>query len=634
MSTSAAPGPKRNLGLIIGALGVVYGDIGTSPLYAFKESLHASHGHGHSPEHAVYGLLSLILWALILIVSIKYVCFVLRADHHGEGGILALLGVLLDFGKKEGGGSWVRRMHVFTLLGVAGAALLYGDGIITPAISVLSAVEGLGYATPALGRWIVPISLAILVTLFLCQRFGTGSVGRVFGPVMLAWFGFLAVTGAWNLCGNWSVLWALNPLPGIRFLIEGGFTGFLVLGSVFLAVTGAEALYADLGHFGKGPIRSGWQWLVLPALALNYLGQGATVLRDPSAAENPFYAAVPGWALYPAILLATAATVIASQALISGAFSLTLQAIQLGYCPRLAVRHTSHSQRGQVYIPDVNWALMAGCVALVLIFRSSGALASAYGIAVTLTMLLTTALFAAVARRVWKWSLLSVAVFVAVFAAVELCFFAANAFKILSGGWFALLAAGIVFLLMSTWKAGRRELFNSISPSLLPLEKFLSELEKNPPVRVPGCAVFLASNAGPTPMALLQNMRHNKVLHETVILLSVKTEMQAFLDDDTDTIEVRDRGFGIYSVQARYGYMETPNVPLVVSLLPDYGVGIHPRDITFFLSRERIMPAASSRLGWLRRALFGILARNAAQPTDFFCLPPGRVVELGMQVQC
>ncbi len=623
---------KKLAGMALAALGVVYGDIGTSPLYAFKESLHAAHeGGGPMP---ILGILSLILWALILIVSLKYIMFILRADHRGEGGILALVGLLFDPDCCRRKLLGQRATITFTVVGIFGAALLYGDGMITPAISVLSAVEGIGYAAPQLSSWVVPISVVILFALFVCQRFGTGRVGNVFGPVMLVWFGFLAVVGLWNLVQAPGVLAAFNPLHGLAHLRDHGFHGFLVLGSVFLAVTGAEALYADLGHFGRGPIRLGWQALVLPALALNYLGQGAAVMVNPAAAENPFYAAVPGWALYPAIALATAATVIASQALISGAFSLTLQAIYLGYCPRLAVRHTSHSQRGQIYIPDVNWGLMIACIALVVTFQSSGALASAYGIAVTLTMLLTTTLFAAVTYQVWRWPLWASLSFGIFFGIIEIAFFVANSFKIIHGGWFALAAAAIIFLLMTTWKAGRKALFQRIQSSLVPLPDFLREIAGNPPPRVKGSAIFLSSTAGPVPLSLLHNLRHNKVLHETIILFSVNTEMRAYLDDNEDTIEVKDNGQGFYSVVARYGYMETPNVPVVISLLPDFGVPLNPADITYFLSRERIVPARDSSLGRVRRAVFAFLSRNANSPADFFCLPPGRVVELGMQVEC
>lgn len=626
------PGRGRLAALAVSALGVVYGDIGTSPLYAFKESMHTA-GQQDS-EMAVLGVLSLILWALILIVSIKYLIFVLRADHRGEGGILALVALLFDrdFCKtKPLGGA---ATAAFTTVGIFGAALLYGDGMITPAISVVSAVEGIGVAAPQLSGLIVPASVLILLGLFVCQRFGTAKVGGIFGPVMLVWFAFLAITGVLNLVKAPEVLAALNPMYGVQHLFSDGLHGFLVLGAVFLAVTGAEALYADLGHFGIKPIRIGWQTIVLPALALNYLGQGAVVLHHPEAIENPFYALVPGWLLIPTIVLATAATVIASQALISGAFSLTLQAMHLGYCPRLLVRHTSRSERGQIYIPHINWGLMIACIALVVGFRSSSALGAAYGIAVTLTMILTTILFAAVSHKVWRWPMWLSLAFAAFFLSIELAFFYANVFKIPNGGWFALVTAAVIFLLMTTWKAGRKALYASIKPSLLPIEPFLEGLEKSSQLRVKGCAIFLSGTADVTPLALLHNLRHNKVLHETVVLINVVTELRAFLDSDEETIQVRDLGSGFYGVTARFGYMETPNVPFVVSMLPDYGVPFRSNDITYFLSRERIVPAKCPKLAPVRRAIFSVLSRNSTSAADFFCLPPGRVVELGVQIEC
>ncbi len=617
--------------LIIGALGVVYGDIGTSPLYAFKEAIHVSHA---TADHAVLGILSLILWSLVLIVSVKYVGFILRADHRGEGGILALLGLLLDKKPGSAGGMSLRAGFTFTLLGVFGAALLYGDGMITPAISVLSAVEGLGFAAPQLRDFVVPVAVVILAGLFLVQQRGTGSMGGVFGPVMLVWFAFLALTGAWNLFHAPDVLRAFDPRYGIEHLASHGLSGFMVLGSVFLAVTGAEALYADLGHFGRRPIRFGWHSIVLPALLLNYLGQGAVVLRNPSALENPFYASVPGWALFPAILLATAATVIASQALISGAFSLTLQAMYLGFCPRLDVRHTSRSHRGQIYIPAVNWGLMLACIFLVLSFRSSGALASAYGIAVTATMLLTTCLFVVTTHRIWRWPWWASVAFGLVFGAIEIGFFVGNMFKFFAGGWFAMLAAIVIFWLMTTWKAGRSALFERLRPTLEPIAGFLAQIRENRPQRVKGCAVFPTSTTGTAPLALRHNLRHNKVLHETVIILSIQTEMTAFLEPEEEAIVVENLGDGFHSVTARFGYMETPSIPMIVSLLPDFGVPFQSGEITYFLSRERIVPARDSRLNPVRRAMFSFLARNSTSPTDFFCLPPNRVVEMGVQVEC
>jgi len=617
--------------LALAALGVVYGDIGTSPLYAFKESLIDA---GTSDRQGVLGILSLILWSLILVVSIKYVIFVLRADHRGEGGILALVGILFDRKAKQPGSISPRMIMACTMIGVFGAALLYGDGIITPAISVLSAVEGLEFAAPQLHPFIVPIAVVILLVLFLAQRVGTGRVGAIFGPVMLLWFAFLSSMGIWNICKAPEILAAFNPMHGLHHLHVHGFHGFLVLGSVFLAITGAEALYADLGHFGRGPIRLGWHSIVLPALALNYLGQGAFVLHDPSAASNPFYASTPSWLLFPAIALATAATVIASQALISGAFSLTLQAMHLGYCPKMLVKHTSHSERGQVYIPQINWFLMIGCIALVIGFRSSGAMAAAYGIAVTMTMILTTTLFVVVTIKVWRWPRWASIAFAIFFGVIECAFLAANLFKVIHGGWFTIATALVIFYLMTTWKAGRDALYASIKPALLPLDLFLKQIKESPPTRIKGSAIFLSSMANVAPLALLHNLRHNQVLHETVVIISVYTELRAYLDPEEETIKVEHLGDGFHKVSARFGYMENPNIRLVVSLLPDFGVSLNAERMTYFLSRERLAPSKSKRLSPLRRTLFTFLARNANSPADIFCLPPGKVVELGIQVEC
>jgi len=620
--------PKRLRLLALGALGVVYGDIGTSPLYALKESFHSRHNE-FLGEAGVLGILSLILWSLILIVSVKYIMLVLRADFKGEGGILALLALLTSDSKRPLGKN---SATIFATLGVFGAALLYGDGVITPAISVLSAVEGLGYVVPSLSHLVMPLAILILFLLFVVQKIGTGHVGVIFGPVMSLWFLSIAAVGIWQLIHEPRVLLAFDPSWGFSYLTTNGPSGLLVLGSVFLAVTGAEALYADLGHFGRRPISLAWHSLALPALALNYLGQGALVLRDPTAIENPFFAAVPGWAFFPMLGLATAAAVIASQALISGAFSLTLQAVQLGYCPRLEIRHTSRDECGQIYIPQVNWTLMIGCIALVLGFRSSGALASAYGIAVTMTMVITTILFFSVTRRLWNWHpAISLAVG-GTFLVIEFGFLGANLVKIPNGGWFALMAAAIIFILMRTWKKGRSALFERIKPSLLPLDLFLESLDHSTVTVVRGCAVFLTSNPDTTPLALLHNLKHNKVLHETVIILTIKTELRAYMEADDEQISIRHLGHGFHQVTAVYGYMDVPDVPRLLTRFGELGIPIEPQEVTYFLSRERLVKGSHGNLRNWEMGLFSIQSKHGTSPADFYHLPPDRVVEIGMQI--
>jgi len=623
-------GMRRRVASTIGATGIVFGDIGTSPLYAFKECFAVTHGHAINLPN-VLGILSLILWALILIVSGKYILFILRADYKGEGGILSLIAQIFANPATQHGKHLIA---IFTVLGIFGAALLYGDGMITPAISVLSAVEGLEYASPALEPYVLPIAVVILVLLFVFQHRGTGKLGIVFGPIMLVWFFALAAIGLWQICARPEVLLAFSPHYGVHFLLTHGVEGALVLGSVFLVVTGAEALYADLGHFGRTPIRLAWQTVVFPALALNYLGQGALILGnpDPQAVANPFYAAVPGWALYPMVGLATLATVIASQALIAGAFSLTLQAIQLGFCPRLRVQHTSAAEYGQIYIPQVNWGLMIACIALVLGFKSSDNLASAYGVAVSLTMLLTTVLFAYLVLKIWKWKLWQAILICGTFLAIESVFFTANSFKIPHGGWFGLLAAALVFVLMMTWKRGRRLLYKRLKPTLLPLDIFLKEVEKTSVPRVKGCAVFLSATSGITPLALLHNLKHNKILHETVVLLTIHIEAKAVVAPE-DRLSAGELGHGFHRAFANYGFMENPDVPALIDRLIALGVPVDPNDVTYFLSRETPVPGAVCRMAPWRRALFNFMSRNATSPARFFNLPPGRVVELGMQVE-
>ncbi len=613
--------------LALGALGVVYGDIGTSPLYALRECFNPAH-HLPPTQANVFGVLSLIFWSLALIVTVKYLGFVMRADHKGEGGILALLA--LAFPERRAHPA-KRRTAVLISFGIFGAALLYGDGMITPAITVLGAVEGLEMATKAFDPYIVPISVVILVGLFAVQRVGTGGMGNVFGPVMVLWFLSIGALGLAEVIRTPSVLAALNPIHAVAFLQHTP-KGFLVLGAVFLAITGAEALYADMGHFGRRPIRLAWFVMVFPALVLNYLGQGALLLRDPGAAENPFYRLAPAWALYPMVIIATAAAIIASQALISGAFSLTMQAIQLGYSPRMKVDHTSSSTRGQIYIPYVNWALMLSCIGLVIGFGSSSNLAAAYGIAVTLTMLITTMLFFFAARRLWRWPVWVAAGFCGVFLVAEVAFFGANLLKIAHGGWFPLVMGLLIFTVMATWKTGRRVLGERLRGSFIPLALFLDDIDRTKPLRVPGTAVFLSSNADATPLALLHNLKHNRVLHERVVFLTIITEDAPYVDLD-ERVRFEQLRPDCFRVTAHYGFMEDPNVPNVLGRARNLGLEFDWMSTTFFLSRETIIPSKLPGMALWRERLFAFLSRNAQRPTDFFRIPANRVVELGMQVE-
>jgi len=612
----------------LAALGVVYGDIGTSPLYALRTCF--SGESAVAPTHDnVLGILSLIFWALILIVSVKYLVFVLRADNRGEGGILALMALAFPERNKE---SFPRIKWVLIAFGLFGAALLYGDGLITPAISVLGAMEGLEVAAPQLKPYVVPLTIIILVGLFSVQRVGTGGVGRVFGWVMLLWFSTLALLGFKQILNAPEVLKCVNPAYAWQFFTDNGWRGFHLLGAVFLVLTGAEALYADMGHFGKKPIRAAWFGLVLPALFINYLGQGALVLETPEAAINPFYRLAPSWALYPLVALATAAAVIASQALISGSFSLTMQAVQLGYMPRVAIEHTSSSARGQIYIPWVNWGLMFACIGLVLGFRSSDNLASAYGIAVVLTMIITTLLFYFTARRLWKWSLIPTAALCAVFLAAELCFLGANLTKIAHGGWFPLTIGAIGFTLMATWKTGRNRLRQRLINSLLPIEDFLKDVTERKPHRVPGTAIFLAGNPDGTPAALTHNFKHNKIIHKRVILLTILIEEIPYVEMER-RVNVADLGEGFFRVIGRYGFMEEPDAQEILKLCKPLGLNFREMETTFFLSRETIIASERRGLARWRKRLFALLSRNAQPANAYFRLPPNRVVELGLQVE-
>jgi KUP system potassium uptake protein len=624
--SEAASGGGRRAGLVLAALGVVYGDIGTSPLYALRECFHGPHAIPVLREH-VLGVLSLILWSLLLIVSLKYLVFVLRADNRGEGGILALMALAIpDRGDPR------RRTRLLLALGIFGAALLYGDGIITPSMTVLSAVEGLNVATPVFEPYIELMAVVILVGLFAIQRHGTGRVGQAFGPVMVLWFLVLAVLGARELVRSPEVLWAVNPLVGLRFLLQSGWHGFVVIGSVFLVVTGAEALYADMGHFGTHPIRQAWFGLVLPGLVLNYLGQGALLLRDPTAAANPFYRLAPSWAQYPLVVLATAAAVIASQALISGVFSLTMQAVQLGFLPRLGVTHTSSQQRGQIYVPLANILLLLACCALVVGFGSSSHLAAAYGIAVTLTMVITTILFSVVARSLWRWELWKVVAWVALFLGLELAYCGANFLKVGQGGWVPLVLGGGLFVVMVTWRRGRELLRERLKGPGIALDTFMESMRHSSVSRVRGTAVFMSGDPRGTPLALLHNLKHNAVLHERNIVLTIIIREEARVEA-ARRIEVQDLGTSFFRVTGHYGFMEQPAVPELLLKCADHGLQIDMQRTTFFLSSETIMPGKSPGMARWRARLFALMARNAQRATAFFDLPPNRVVELGMQVE-
>jgi KUP system potassium uptake protein len=614
--------------LALGALGVVYGDIGTSPLYALRECF-SPHG-GVLPTSAnVLGVLSLITWSMTLVVGVKYLVFVLRADNEGEGGILALLALIV---RSRAGATPNRSRRIIVLAGIFGASLLYGDAVITPAMSVLGAVEGLEAATPIFRPWIVPIALVILAVLFLIQRRGTAGLATIFGPAMVAWFAAIAVAGVPWILREPEVLAALNPIHGIRFMTHHGTRGFLLLGSVVLCITGAEAAYADMGHFGKRPIRLAWFGLAFPALLLNYYGQGAALLSlGETAVKNPFFALVSGWMIYPMVVLACLASIVASQALISGAFSITNQAVQLGYCPRLKVIHTSGHREGQIYVPEVNMWLMLCCLALVLSFRSSSALAAAYGIAVTGTMTITSILFYSVMHE--RWGALRASVLLVLFLCFDLSFFAANLHKLASGGWFPLVFGLLLFTMFSTWKRGRRALGERLAASALPLEPFLKDLESHALVRVPGTAVFMSGNPHSVPPALLHHFKHNKSLHARVVLLSIITEHVPGIRR-RERVEARDLGHGIYHVIAHFGFMQSPRVPDILRQFRRLtGLELELTDTSFFLGRETLLATGRSGMWRWRAALFAFLSRNAHTATEFFGLPPGRVVELGMQIE-
>ena len=608
-------------------MGVVYGDIGTSPLYTMKEVFNGPHAVAVTAENLL-GILSLIFWALTISVSLKYVAFITRADNRGEGGIMALTALALRTAGASPGLLWL-----LSILGIFGAGLFYGDAVITPAMSVLSAVEGLEVATPHVKPYVVPLTLAVLCGLFLFQPRGTASVGALFGPVMMFWFGTLGVLGAWNVLRHPDVLAALNPLYAARFMLHSPGHAWLALGAVVLAITGGEALYADMGHFGRRPIKWAWLTFVFPCLYLNYLGQGALIIDNPAAVKNPFFMLVPEPLLYPMVMLATAATVIASQAVISGAFSLTSQAMQLGYCPRIQIKFTSEREKGQIYVPNINWLLLLAVAILVLGFKSSSNLASAYGIAVTMTMMIDTLLAFVVVRAMWNWNWLQAGLFLALFFVVDFTFFSANLVKVLDGGWFPLMLGLGVFTLFATWKRGRQLLYDRLQQDSIPLDAFLSSLSYGGPQRVPGTGIFMTTRPDGVPRAMLHNLLHNKVLHERVILLNVSMQDIPHVGD-AERMRVEALPQGFYRVIVSYGFKDDPNIPRDLELCERYGMApVEMMETSFFLGRETIVPNRVPTMPLWRQKLFTWMFRNADTATDFFKLPTNRVVELGTQVE-
>ena len=617
---------KRLATLTLAALGIVYGDIGTSPLYSIKEVFGGAHHPVPITPDNVLGILSLFFWSLIIVVTLKYVAFIMRANNKGEGGIIALMTLALHNGNPAS-----RRQRLLIARGLFGAALFYGDGVITPAISVLSAVEGLELITPAFKPYILPITLVILVGLFFIQRRGTASVGAMFGPVMMLWFAVLAVLGGIAIVQHPAVLAAVNPLYGFNFLLGNSLLGFFALGAVVLCITGAEALYADMGHFGAKPIQYAWLGYVLPALVINYFGQGALLLADPSAVENPFYRLAPEWALYPLVILSTIATVIASQAVISGAFSITRQAIQLGYTPRLEVQHTSDQEIGQIYLPALNWLMLLAIIALVLGFGTSSNLAAAYGIAVTGTMLITNLLAIAVAVRLWQWSPLRAVLGALPFIIIDLGFFLANSAKIPDGGWFPLAFGLAIFILLTTWKRGRELLHQRLAADALELKPFIEDIAASGIGRVPGTAIFMTPDPDSVPHALLHSLKHYKTLHEQIVILSVSVFDVPYVPD-IDRVEVHRLAGNFSQVIVQYGFKDEPDIPAALSLCAAAGLDIEMMDASFFLGRETLIPKLGSEMAYWRELLFVTMFRNASSATAFFKIPSNRVVELGSQI--
>jgi len=619
---------KKSLpSLAVAAIGVVFGDIGTSPLYSLKEAFSPDHGIAMTPD-AILGVISLLFWAIMVVVSLKYVLFVMRADNNGEGGVLALMALSLRSLKR---GS--RATGLLMLLGIFGACMFYGDAVITPAISVISAVEGLEIAAPKLATYVIPITLVVLIALFWIQRRGTDVVGKLFGPIMILWFITIALMGVVQIAAAPEIIKALSPYYAVRFMSSHVLQAYVVLGSVFLVLTGAEALYADMGHFGARPIRYAWYGLVMPSLVLNYFGQGALLLQDSSAIANPFFLLTPHWALLPIVLLSTIATVIASQAVISGAFSLTSQAIQLGYVPRMKIIHTSAHAIGQIYIPLVNWMLLLIIICIVIGFKSSDNLAAAYGIAVTTTMVITTVLASVVMIKVWNWRKRWVALIISAFMAVDLAFFGANLLKVADGGWLPLSLGALLFFLLLTWHQGRQIVKERTAADGIPLMPFLQGLLLHPPHRVSGTAIYLTGSETLVPVGLLHNLKHNKVLHERTFFLTFVTRDVPYIAD-SERIHIEDIGGGLFLVRATYGFNETPDVMHVLKMLEtQHDMVFELMDTSFFLARETVVPTQMPGMSVWRERLFAWMHQNAAKPTDFFSIPANRVVELGTKIE-
>ena len=622
----AVRSPRENAALALGALGVVYGDIGTSPLYTLRACFAGTHPLPLMHDN-VLGILSLIFWALMIVVTFKYVMFIMRADNNGEGGILALTALIQRTRITRGA------MHRFLITaGLFGAALFFGDGMITPAISVLSAVEGLNVVEPGLEHFVIPITIVVLVMLFVVQQKGTSSIGAFFGPIMLCWFATLGVLGVMSIAQHPAVLAALNPWQAVNFFIQHGLSSFLVFGAVVLAVTGGEALYADMGHFGRIPIRMAWLGFAMPALTLNYFGQGALLLSEPEAIANPFFHLAPDWFLWPLVILSTAATVIASQAVISGVFSLTRQAIQLGFWPRTNIQHTSSKEIGQIYIPQMNWFLLAAIIALVLGFRSSSNLATAYGVSVTAAMMVDTLLACVVANRLWGWKPWSVLLIGGTFFTLDATFLGSNLIKIMSGGWFPLMIGLAMLTLMMTWRRGRKVLRKKLQENNMPLVPFIESMMLDPPARVQGTAIFMTSTLDSVPPALLHNLKHNKVLHERVVLLTIHTDDIPIVPPE-QRMKIEKLQSSFYVIKANYGFKESPDVPVLLKECGAFGLVFNMMDTSFFLSRERLVPSADPAMPIVFETIFAAMTRNAMNATEFFNIPTNRVVEMGTQIE-
>nr|WP_255533870.1 potassium transporter Kup [Polynucleobacter bastaniensis] len=613
--------------MMLAAIGVVFGDIGTSPLYALKECFDPQHGIPFSPE-ALFGVIAMMIWSLILIVTFKYVLFVMRADNKGEGGVLSLMALALrSFDSKS------KSYFFLMILGMLGACMLLGESVITPAISVLSAVEGIEIAAPGLHKFIIPISLVILVALFMIQKYGTAAVGNLFGPVTLTWFITLAALGVINIGAAPQIIGAINPMYAVQFVIDHPTTAYIVMGAVVLVVTGVEALYLDMGHFGRNPVRYAWLIVVLPSLLINYLGQGALLLSNPGAASNPFYLMVPDWALWPVVGLATAATVIASQAVISGAYSLVSQAILLGFMPRMTIMHTSDSEQGQIYIPVVNWALLFMVVVTIIEFRESVNLAAAYGISVTSTMMITAILLGVVMYREWKMNLFLVLALTAIFFTVDFAFWSANLIKIKDGGWYPLFLGLIIFTCLITWYRGRKLLRDKLVEGSIHLKEFVASLLAHPPHRVEGTAIFLTAHIDYVPIAMLHNLKHNRVMHERIFFVKLSTWDVPYVNDQ-ERLSINDLGGNIFLVRAVYGFKESPDINKVLSLLSEQkNIEFNLMDTSFFVARDTIVPSANPGMALWREKLFGWMMQNAAKPSDFFKIPTNRLVELGAKVE-